>query len=289
LRNLKDIRKRIVSVKGTQKLTRAMKLVSGAKLRRAQDNLFKLRPYAEKTLEAASRVAARIESDHHPLLARREEKRVILLVVTSDKGMCGSFNANVLRAAQACMADERACGHEPRLAVIGKKGTAFCKARRIPVAKDFPGFYDGASFEKATDIADWFVHEFSAARADSVRLVYNQFKTAASQTVIVEEVLPLPKAVLEAQWSEVDFTFEPNEAALLDHLLAVYTATEVWRAVLESIASEHGARMSAMENATQKADEMIRTLTLEYNKARQASITKELLEIVAGAEAQRAG
>ena len=286
--NLRDIRKRIVSVKGTQKLTRAMKLVAAAKLRRAQDNLLKMRPYAEKVLETASIVAARIEETSHPLLSRKEGGRHLLLVITSDKGMCGSFNANVLRLADVHM-EKLGSEADVRLSVAGKKGIIYFRSRQKKMVKMFDDFYEDISFVKAAEVSRWLIDEYVHDRADSVSLVYNEFKSAVAQNVVREEVLPIRRATIEGAWKDVDFIFEPDEKQILDNLLAMYVATELYRAVQESTASEHGARMTAMENATNNAQDMVKSLTLSYNKARQASITKELMEIVGGSEAQRTG
>jgi F-type H+-transporting ATPase subunit gamma len=286
LPNLRDIRKRIQSVKGTQKLTRAMKLVAAAKLRRAQDNLIRLRPYARKIIETASLVAARLDEEDHPLLSRREGGRVLFFVLTSDKGLCGGFNANVLRHVESSIA---ALGPDadPRVAVAGKKGLSYFRARKRALAREMPDFYDRMTFEKASQIASWLVEQYTSSSVDRICIVYNEFKTAVAQRIAVEDVLPFPRAALEGTWKDVDILFEPDKQTLLEKLLTMAVANEIYRAILESIASEHGARMTAMENATSNADDMIRNLTLAYNKARQAAITKELMEIVGGSEAQR--
>jgi F-type H+-transporting ATPase subunit gamma len=286
LPNLRDIRKRIASVKGTQKLTRAMKLVAASKLRKAQENLFRLRPYARRVLETAAIVAARLEEEDHPLLSRRDVSRSLILVLTSDKGMCGSFNANVLRQAEAVIG--KLAPRSVVLAVAGRKGLAHFRSARMNADRELHGFYEGSVFEKASDLSKWFVDEFESRRVDSIAIIYNEFKSAVAQKVVVEEVLPIRQAVLDGALRDADFIFEPEKRELLDRLLTMYVATEIYRAVMESTASEHGARMSAMENATNNAGDMIKNLTLEYNKARQSSITKELMEIVGGGEAQRA-
>lgn len=284
--NLRDIRKRIVSVKGTQKLTKAMKLVAAAKLRRAQENLFKLRPYAQKVLETASVVAARLEEEDHPLLSSREGNNHLVLILTSDKGLCGGLNANVLRHAESHI-EKQGPDADVRLTVAGRKGISHFRSSSREMVKVFPDFYEDVTFEKASDISRWFVDEFVKGNADSVSLIYNEFKSAVAQKAIVEEVLPIKKATLDSAWKDVDFIFEPEKPVLLDQLLSMYVGTELFRAILEATASEHGARMTAMENATNNANDMIKELTLSYNKARQAAITKELMEIVGGTEAQR--
>ena len=286
--NLRDIRKRIVSVKGTQKLTRAMKLVAAAKLRRAQDNLIKMRPYAEKVIETASIVAARVDETDHPLLSKREGSRHLVLVITSDKGMCGSFNSNVTKHAERYMEDLGADA-DRQLSVAGRKGISYFRSRQKKMVKMFDDFYEDMSFVKAADISRWLIDEYVNDRTDSVSIIYNEFKSAVAQNVVREEVLPIKRATLESAWQDVDFIFEPDVKQILDNLLAMYVSTELYRAVQESAASEHGARMTAMENATKNAEDMVKSLTLEYNKARQASITKELMEIIGGSEAQKGG
>jgi len=285
LPNLRDIRKRISSVKGTQKLTRAMKLVATVKLRKAQENILKLRPYADKLLETAGIIAARLEEEDHPLLSRMPVKKMILLVLTSDKGMCGSFNSNVIKQTESEIRNFR--GEELILVVAGRKGLGRFKASKINIHKEITGLGEGNAFEKASELSKWFIQEFETKKVQSIKIVYNEFKSAVSQKVITEEILPIKRATLDKMWKEVDFIFEPEKTVLLDRILQMYVATEIYRAIQESLASEHGARMSAMENATRNAEEMIKNLTLEYNKARQAAITKELIEIVSGREAQK--
>jgi F-type H+-transporting ATPase subunit gamma len=288
LANLRDIRKRIQSVTGTKKLTRAMKLVAASKLRRAQENLVRLRPYTNMVIETASIVAARLEEEDHPLLSRKEGNRRLYIILTSDKGLCGGFNANVLRFAESTLrrAEKDA---RIRLAVAGRKGMNYFRIHGIETARTFPDFYDDVTFEKASHIASWFMDEYIKGDIDRVSIVYNEFKSAVVQHVVDEQVLPVRRATLDSVWKDVDFIFEPSKPELLEKLLSMYTATEVYRAIMESTASEHGARMTAMENATNNAEDMIKDLTLEYNKARQASITKELMEIVGGSEVQQEG
>jgi len=283
---LKDIRKRIGSVKSTQKITRAMKLVAGARLRKAQENIEALRPYALKTFEVLSSVAARVspEEELHPLLARREPKRVMLVVLTSDRGLAGAFNSNICRAAYRRWKELEAEGAEVSFGVIGRKGREYFKRRDANIKHDFVGVFEDLSSDKAGEIGRYIVDEYTSADLDACYLVYNEFKSAITQQVCIEPFLPIePMELPEDQPG--DFIYEPNQEALLDSLLPMYVEVEIYRALLESVASEHGARMTAMDSATNNASDLIDRLTLQYNRARQAAITTELMEIIGGAEA----
>jgi len=292
--NLKAIRTRIGSVKNTQKITKAMKMVAAARLRRAQQAITELRPYAVKTMEVLSSVAARAgEEEEHPLLARREAKKVLIVVLTSDRGLAGAFNANINKAAFRKWKELEAEGVKVSFAVIGRKGRDFFRRRDAKIEFDFTGVFENLSVVKAGEIGRAIVAEYNQDGHDAVYLVYNEFKSAISQKVVFEPLVPItpghgdgpPAAKGEAGGASVDFIYEPNKRALLDRLLPMYIEIEVYRALLESIASEHGARMTAMDNATKNASEMINKLTLVYNRARQAAITTELMEIIGGAEA----
>jgi F-type H+-transporting ATPase subunit gamma len=283
---LKDIRKRIGSVKSTQKITRAMKLVAGARLRKAQENIEALRPYALKTFEVLSGVAARVspEEELHPLLARREPKKIMLVVLTSDRGLAGAFNSNICRAAYKRWKDLEAEGAEVSFGVIGRKGRDYFKRRDANIQHDFVGVFEDLTSDKAGEIGRYIVDEYTSAELDACYLVYNEFKSAISQQVCIEPLLPItPMELPEDQLG--DFIYEPSQEALLDSLLPMYVEVEIYRALLESVASEHGARMTAMDSATNNASDLIDRLTLQYNRARQAAITKELMEIIGGAEA----
>jgi len=284
--NLKVIRTRIGSVKSTQKITRAMKLVAAARLRKAQQNITRLRPYALETLDVLSMVAVRAGEDEelHPLLARREQKHVMLVVLTSDRGLAGAFNSNINKAAHARWKKLEAEGQDVRFAVIGKKGRDYLARRGATISHDFTGVFEDLSPDRAGEIGRYIVDEYTRHDLDACYLVYNEFKSAMTQEVVVEPLLPIQPQTLEAD-DAADFIYEPNKRALLDRLLPMYVEVEVYRALLESVASEHGARMTAMEAATKNADEMIGKLTLQYNRARQAAITTELMEIIGGAEA----
>ena len=296
--NLKAIRKRIVSVKSTQKITRAMKMVAGARLNRAQQRILALRPYAVKTghvlAEATAAANRRLEEGgggvdaEHPLLARRPENNVLLLVITSDRGLCGAFNTNILRLAERQWREREAQGQKVQIAVIGRKGRDFFKRRNAPVMHVFSGIWDRLDLEQARSVARVVLRPFLAGEVDAILVVYNEFKSAMTQRVVGEPLFPLPVAAVEeaAEPSyEREFIFEPNKEALLERLVPMYVEISVLRALLESMASELGARMTAMDSATKNAAEMIDRLTLSYNRARQAAITTELMEIIGGAEA----
>jgi len=263
-----------------------MKLVAAARLRKAQQNITRLRPYAVETLDVLNMVAARAGEDEelHPLLARREQKHVMLVVLTSDRGLAGAFNSNINKAAHARWKKLEAEGQDVRFAVIGKKGRDYLARRGATISHDFTGVFEDLSPDRAGEIGRYIVDEYTRHDLDACYLVYNEFKSAMTQEVVVEPLLPIQPQTLEAD-DAADFIYEPNKRALLDRLLPMYVEVEVYRALLESVASEHGARMTAMEAATKNADEMIGKLTLQYNRARQAAITTELMEIIGGAEA----
>ena len=284
--SLIDIRRRIRSVKSTQQITRAMKLVAGARLRKAQQNIERLRPYAIKTYEVLSGVAARVggDEDVHPLLARREPKNVMLVVLTSDRGLAGAFNSNICKAAYRQWKELEAEGSDVCFGIIGRKGRDYFKRRNANIRHDFLGVFEDLSVDKAGEIGRYIVEDYTSLHLDACYLVYNEFKSAISQQVVIEPFLPIKPMVL-AEDQLGDFIYEPNQQALLDNLLPMYVEVEIYRALLESVASEHGARMTAMDSATNNASDMIDRLTLQYNRARQAAITKELMEIIGGAEA----
>jgi len=283
--SLKDIRKRIGSVKSTQKITRAMKLVAAARLRRAQQNILELRPYATKTYEMLSVVSARAGDDEevHPLLARREPKKVGYLVITSDRGLAGSFNANINKAAREAWHRDRDEGREVVFEVIGRKGRDYLERRGAQIAERHLGVFDDP-VGRAGEIGRGIVDRYTRQELDAIYLVYSEFKSAISQRPVVEPILPIEPAEID-QDALGDFIYEPDKQALLDTLLPMYVEVEVRRAIYESVASEHGARMTAMDAATNNANDLIKKLTLQYNRARQAAITKELMEIIGGAEA----
>jgi F-type H+-transporting ATPase subunit gamma len=299
--NLKTIRKRITSVKATQKITRAMKMVAGARLNRAQQRITALRPYALKTHEilagvATAMIAKQTDLEYsgngtgdglHPLLERRAEKNVLLLVLSGDRGLAGAFNANVSKAAFREWREKKEAGAEIHIATVGKKGREYLARRKATITRDFPKLSDGLDLAKARLVSDWVIAKFERGEVDSVYIIYNEFKSAITQQTVVEPLLPLPEppARKEGALEPTEYQFEPNERAVLEHLRPMYVETSIFRALLESQASEFGARMTAMDAATRNAKDMISRLTLVYNRARQAAITKELMEIIGGAEA----
>jgi F-type H+-transporting ATPase subunit gamma len=309
--SLKAIRKKIVSVKSTQKITRAMKMVAGARLNRAQQRILELRPYAVKTQEVLAEITAepiKAAGDYdasappadeaaemywddappHPLLVGRPEKRVLLLVLTSDRGLCGAFNSNINRRAEREWRERTEAGQEVKLVIVGRKGRDYMARRSAPVLEHLPGVWDKLGLETAQQVGKAILAPFNRKEADAIYLVYNEFKNAASQQVVVERLLPVsrPGQARESESGRLaEFIYEPNKKALLERLVPMYVDISILRALYESQASELGARMTAMDSATGKATEMIDELTLSYNKARQAAITKELMEIIGGSEA----
>jgi F-type H+-transporting ATPase subunit gamma len=292
--SLKAIRTRIASVKSTQKITRAMKLVAAARLRRAQDAIIGARPYANALQEAVAEVAVRAGAESHPLLDQRPVKKIGLVVLTSDRGLAGGFNANIFRGVQRFVVEQSAAPEPPAIAiyVVGKKGRDFFRRRKNSVVgHEFAGAAGNLAEARAQEVALTILELFQTAQVDAVYLVFNEFKSAIQQRVVIEPLLPLVAGRLAAgaaaasPGGQIDFLYEPDKKQLLDALLPMYVQSQVYRALLESIASEFGARMTAMDSATSNAKEVIARLTLQYNRARQAAITKELMEIVSGAEA----
>jgi len=290
--SLKSIRTRIASVKSTQKITRAMKLVSAARLRRAQDAILGARPYANALAATVAEVALRAGSDAHPLLDRRVPERLTMVPLTSDRGLAGGFNANVFRALQRFVAEQQRAtppAREIALEIVGKKGRDYFRRRKATIGHELPATTADTAVKVAQEVAQIVTHSFQNGRTDAVYLVYNEFKSAGTQRVVVEPLLPITADNLHlpegAAASSTDFLYEPSKQRLLDALLPMYVESQIYRALLESMASEFGARMTAMDNATSNAKEMISSLSLQYNRARQAAITKELMEIVGGAEA----
>jgi len=284
---LRDIRRRIRSVESTQKITRAMKLVAAAKLRRAQERLLAGRPYATKMAELLASLVSRAEGEAHPLLVKRPAERKRLVIITADKGLCGAFNSNILRASLAFLRQQGDTGIT--LVVVGKKARDFYRRRPYQVKSEMLGFFDRLAYAHAQELAGGLMQEYLAGEVDEVHLIYNEFRSVAVQRVKLEQLLPIePAEATEGQRDAGgDYIYEPNPEAILASLLPRHMTTQVYRALMESVAGEYGARMTAMEAATKNAKEMIGVLTIQYNKARQERITKELLDIVGGAEALR--
>ncbi len=288
--NLKDIRSRITSVKNTQQITRAMKMVSAAKLRRAQNNIVNLRPYAKNLLSVIADIAIsnRIQ---HPLLSQgTNHKKVLLVVLTSDRGLCGGFNNNINRFAYRFHQENKNKYQKLDLFFIGRKGNDFFKNRGLSGVDTILNLAREISYPLAAGVAARLMEDFKDGGYDAVYMIYNEFKSAISQEIVCEQLLPidLSKSRLANQKGTMystDLIFEPQPELMIEELVYKHFSTQVYRCMAESVASEHGARMAAMENATKNAGEMISTLTLTYNKLRQASITTELIEITSGAEA----
>jgi F-type H+-transporting ATPase subunit gamma len=281
--SLKAIRKRISSVKSTQKITKAMKMVSAAKLRRAQDAATAARPYAEKLTGLLHNVAGRVGATAHPLLANRPEVRTIhLLVVTADRGLCGGYNTNIIRKTEQFLNEQ---GRDRvRLTIVGRRGFDYFKRRPVTIADKHINMFGGPNSELARRIAEQLSREFADGSTDAVYVVYNQFRSALVQVPTLQQLLPITPDTTHGA-DTADYRYEPDATALLDRLLRQYVTVLIHRAFLEATASEHGARMTAMDSATSNASDMIDRLTLEMNRARQATITRELMEIVGGAEA----
>ena len=290
--SLRSIRNRIKSTRSTQKITKAMKLVDAAKLRGAQDAVLRARPYAQllgELLASLARSRAEAGMAPHPLMEKREMKRVEVVMLTSDRGLCGGFNSNIVRRAQRFVVEEGERFEEMQFSTIGRKGRDFAKKRGFVTRKDYVGFFNRLRFLQAKEVADDLIAEFTAGRIDGAFLLYNQFKSAISQQITLTQLLPIEAPPEESKDTKAFVTpehlYEPDRRQLLETLIPRQLSTQIWRALLESKASEHGARMTAMDAATKNAGEMIGRLSLEYNRARQAAITKELMEIVSGAEA----
>ncbi|RPJ84766.1 MAG: ATP synthase F1 subunit gamma [Acidobacteria bacterium] len=282
--NLIDLRRRVRSVKNIRQITRAMKFVAASKLRRAQDRIFAARPYANRMLAVLNSVATRVDPACHPLLAERDNQRVMLVVVTSDKGLCGAFNANIVRAAVRYIESD-AANQQLTLALLGKKGVDWFAKRSWPIKHQYLNVSSSVSYSYAQEIASAIVDYYVKSELDSVQLVYNEFKSVIQQRLVIEPLLPIRR--LEPKDREVflDYIYEQPPGIIFDRLLPKHVETQIFRAMLESEAAEHGARMTAMDSATRNAEDMISSLTLRMNQMRQASITKELIEIVSGAEA----
>jgi F-type H+-transporting ATPase subunit gamma len=286
-----DLKRRVRSISNTRKLTKAMELVASARLRRSQQRIEAMRPYADRMLELMAGTAHAAGAVRLPLLERRDTVSAVGIVpVTGDRGLAGAFNAQVLRRAFAEMRDAQATGQEVRFFTSGKKAQSTVRFRRLTLAQSWAGFSDKPAYSDAQAIADAVAEAYVAGEVDRVVIVYNAFVSPLVQKVTVSEVLPIPTDVLEGAAEDkpshpVDFFFEPEPRQILERLLPVYVETELYRALLESAASEQGARMTAMRNASKAAGELIDTLTLAMNRARQAEITQEILEVVAGADA----
>lgn len=286
---LRDIQKRIKAVQNTQKITKAMKMVAAAKLRKVQTRMLDLRPYAEKMHDVLHSLAKGADRESHPLLAFRPRKVVEVVVFTSDRGLCGAFNTNILKAAHKTIKKHKSEGFETSLCTVGKKARDYFRRRNVPIRNEWTGISGNVRFSAAEEIANNIKGNYINEGCDEVVIVYNAFKSMVAQTVTETKLLPLtPEESGEgeaASESAADFIYEPSMEAIFESLIPKNVDIQIYRALLESSAAEEAARMSAMENATQSCTEMVGKLTLQFNKARQASITAELMDIVGGVEA----
>jgi F-type H+-transporting ATPase subunit gamma len=278
-----DIRRRIRSVKSTQQVTKAMKMVSAAKLRRAQEAIFAARPFARKMMEVLNRMASRADPHAHPLLEDRGEGKALAVVITADKGLCGAFNANIIRTVTRFLAERPEV--DVTFSFVGRKGGDHFRRREVKIRSERVGIFQALRFETAREIAADLVRAFTSRAVDRVFLVHNEFKSVIQQPLVVDRLLPIERHVIrpEEEESDLDYIYEPAPAAIFEEILPKHVEMQVWRALLESAAAEHGARMTAMDAATNNATELIDRLTLHMNKVRQAAITKEIIEVVSGA------
>ncbi|GAB4251043.1 MAG: ATP synthase F1 subunit gamma [Ekhidna sp.] len=291
--NLKEVKGRIQSVVSTQQITKAMKMVAAAKLRRAQDRIIQMRPYSQKLSEIIQNVSAgQSDSSGTPYSEVRNVNKVLLVVVTSDRGLCGAFNSSVFKYTRALIkdkyADEEATGNLEILP-IGKKSYEFFKKRNYQVVEGYSHLIEKLNFDEARDAAESIMDGFLSGDYDRVEIIYNEFKNVATQIVKNEQFLPIQDAEVEEVEAEVDYIYEPSKDFIFEELVPKSLKIQFYKTLLESNASEHGARMTAMDKATENADELLKDLRLTYNRTRQAAITKEILEIVGGAEALAQG
>ncbi|MGE4579051.1 MAG: ATP synthase F1 subunit gamma [Desulfuromonadales bacterium] len=283
--SLKDIKKRISSVKNTSQITKAMKMVSAAKLRRAQDAVVSARPYAEKMLEVLSSLALREDTEAHPLLQQRGKGRALVVLMTADRGLCGGFNANISKAVERFVRQNPEGFADIDIMIIGRKGRDYLRTRKgMNIVKVHENITGSISYSTASLLGQDIVSEYTEGIYDAVYLAYNAFRSAISQDPLIEKLLPIVPLEVEEGTHVPQYLYEPNRGEVLDQILPKHIEVQIFRGLLESVASEHGARMSAMDSASRNAKEMISKLTLQYNRARQAAITKELMEIISGAE-----
>ena len=284
--NLKEVKQRITSVVSTQQITKAMKMVSAAKLRRAQDKIIMMRPFSKKLTAILNNVASASEGDVDLIYAeKREMKKVLLIAITSDKGLCGAFNTNVLKATSAAIAGQFA-GAEITVMPVGKKSFEFFKKSKYPLIEEFQGLFQDLSIDKIRDAANYAMNAFVKGEFDHVVLVFNEFKNVATQVVRTEQFLPMASEEIKGEKApETDYLLEPSREFIIQELVPKALRVQFYKAIVESNASEHGARMTAMDKATENAGELLKELRLLYNRSRQAAITNEILEIVSGANA----
>jgi F-type H+-transporting ATPase subunit gamma len=286
--SLQSLRRKIAAVKNTQKITKAMKMVAAAKLKRAQDRILSSRPYAHKMREVLANLSRRVNRSAHPLLQKRTGNRIEVLVVTSDRGLCGAFNTNIVRKAVETLRDHEGRGRKVAVSLVGRKSRDFFRRRNWALRQQWTEVFDKLSFEHALDIGQDLTDHFVQGTFDELYVIYNEFKSAIQQRVIVERLFPIEALETDGTAAVAlggSYEYEPDEEELLKELLPKHFQIQAYRILLESSAAEQGARMAAMDGATRNAGELIKKVTLYYNKTRQTAITKELMDIVGGAEA----
>lgn len=288
--SLQSLRRKIAAFKNTQKITKAMKMVAAAKLKRSQDRILAARPYAHKMRGVLSNLSQRVNRSAHPLLQKREGRKVEVLVITSDRGLCGGFNGNIVRKTSEFVRQCEARGQQVALSIVGRKGRDYFRRRTWSIRQEWTGIFDKLSFEHALDLGGDLTDQFTKGTFDELYVVYNEFKSAIQQRVIVEKLFPVDTQT-EFGSAQADaasggsYLYEPDENELLATLVPKHFQVQAYRILLESAAAEHGARMAAMDGSTRNAGQLIKKTTLYYNKTRQSAITKELMDIVGGAEA----
>jgi F-type H+-transporting ATPase subunit gamma len=281
--SLKSIKKRIVSVKNTYQITKAMKMVSAAKLRRAQENVIAARPYANKLNEVLQSLGGSLHNGQHPLLETREVKKLLLIVITADRGLCGGFNTNLCKAGERFLKDNKELYEQIHVLTVGRKGYEYFK-NRCDIYKNFTDIISKPAYEGIALLGQEVIHGFLEGEYDRVEVLYNSFRTVMSQDITFQQLLPVAAESKGEEENLAVFIYEPSQKELLAEIIPKNIEVQLFRSVLESIAGEHGARMTAMDSATKNATEMIGKLTLQYNRARQAAITTELMEIISGSE-----
>lgn len=286
--NLKEIRIRIASVQSTQKITGAMKMVAAAKLRRAQTAILKLRPYSNKLSEILSNIATE-DAQNNPLSEVRSEDNIVLILITSNKGLCGGFNNNIIKHTESLLHGKYALQHKNgnvKFITIGKRGSDYVRNKKYPCIGSYDHLTENSSFEEVARLAETLMNDFLNKKNDKVVIIYNEFKNAATQRLTDEQYLPIPTSdVSNNTTTKIDYIFDPNKEELYAALIPKVMKIRLFKCLLDSVASEHGARMTAMHKATENATELIKQLNLTYNKLRQAAITNEIIEIVSGANA----
>jgi F-type H+-transporting ATPase subunit gamma len=286
--NLKEVKTRISSVISTQQITKAMKMVAAAKLRKAQDNILRMRPYAQKLGEILSNVSAGVEAEDNIFGEQREIENVLIIPVSSDRGLCGPFNSNIFKATVSLIGDKYSSHFSSgnvTILPLGKRSNDYFRKRDFNVVSDFYHIFADLNFENGRKIAEYVMQGFADGKYDVIEIVYNEFKNVATQIIRTEQFLPISEPHEQVDTANNDYIFQPNQAVIVEELIPKSLKVQLYKAILESYGSEHGARMTAMDKATENAGDLLKDLRLTYNQTRQAAITKEILEIVGGAEA----